>query len=390
MAEDSSKAPRNPEPDGKGSPPLFPDAEAYAAIVENAPMGIYIAQDGLLIYGNRWLREYCGIALSDLPRSPLSVVVPEDRALVLGEMTKRMRGEKALPHYTVRIPRHDGFIGHMELYAQVVSWRGRPAIQGSVVDNTFRVEAEHRLREYTAHLEESNRYRQLFSEIISKDLLNPVWVVQNYLRMVQDEGVTERQQTLIVRALENLEKSRDILQDARGYLRMQEPRRLAAERLDLGELIGAAVEGLRRQWENNGQRVELNLPGPITVMGNPSLREVFTNLLSNAIEHSPHGAVIEVVVNAGGLTRIEVRDRGPGIPRPDRERIFRRFEHLGRRGVGLGLSIVKTIVELHGGTVWVEDNPGGGSIFALELPTAMRRSEDRSDAVGAAADQGGT
>lgn len=375
--------------DGKDSLAGFPDAEAYAAIVENAPMGIYIAQDGMLIYGNRWLREYCGIALSELPRSPLSVVVPEDRALVLEEMTKRMRGEKALPHYPVRIPRHDGFIGHMELYAQVVSWHGRPAIQGSVVDNTFRVEAERRLGEYTAHLEESNRYRQLFGEIISNDLLNPVWVVQNYLRMVRDEGVSERQQALIVRALESLEKARDILQDARTYLRMQEPRRLAAERLDLGELIGAATAGLRRQWENRGQRVELDQPEPVTVMGNPSLREVFTNLLANAIEHSPPGASIDVVVHNGDPIRIDVRDRGPGVPKPDRERIFRRFEHLGKGGVGLGLSIVKTIVELHGGKVWVEDNPGGGSIFALELPAAPRRSENRSGFAGAAADHDG-
>jgi PAS domain S-box-containing protein len=377
VTEVTAGAPR--DPDGKVSPAVFPDFEAYAAIVENAPIGIYIAQDGALIYGNRWLREFCGIAMSDLPRSPLSVVVPEDRALVLEQMTRRMRGEDALPHYTVRIPRHDGFVAHMELYAQVVSWHDRPAIQGSVVDITFRVEAEQRLGQYTAHLEESNRYRQLFAEIISNDLLNPVWVVQNYLRMVRDEGVTGRQQTLISRSLETLEKSRDILQDARSYLRVQEPRRLAAQRLDLGALVGASVEGLRPRWEDKGQRIEVCLPGSIMVMGNPSLREVFTNLLSNAIEHAPPGTAIEVVACAGDPTRIEVRDRGPGIAAQDRERIFRRFERLGTgAGIGLGLSIVKTIVELHGGKVWVEDNPGGGSIFALALPTAMRRSEDRS------------
>ena len=159
MADGSAVKPPDSGAGGNAAPAGFPDPEAYAAIVENAPIGIYIAQDGLLIYGNRWLREYCGIALSDLPRSPLSVVVPEDRALVLEQSTKRARGEEALAHYPVRIPRHDGVIGHMELYAQVVSWHGRPAIQGSVVDNTFRVAAERRLAEYTAHLEESNRYR---------------------------------------------------------------------------------------------------------------------------------------------------------------------------------------------------------------------------------------
>lgn len=380
MADDSPVIPPVSGPDADAVRAFYPDAEAYAAIVEHAPIGLYIAQDGMLIYGNRWLREYCGIPMSGLPRSPLSVVVPEDRALVLEQSTKRMRGEDALPHYTVRIPRHDGVVGTMELYAQVVTWGGRPAIQGSVVDISFRVDAERRLAEYTAHLEESNRYRQLFAEIISKDLLNPAWVVQNYLRMVAAEGVTERQQTLIDRALESLERSRDILQDARTYLRMQEPRRLAAERLDLGELIDAAVEGLRRQLERKSLRMDVRLPGPISVMGNPSLREVFTNLLANAIEHSPPGETIEIVALADGVTRIEVRDRGPGIPKEDRERVFRRFQRLGKgAGVGLGLSIVKTIVELHGGKVWVEENPGGGSAFVFELPTAM---PERSGAAG--------
>jgi PAS domain S-box-containing protein len=381
MADESPVAP--PDADDVAVQALYPDAEAYAAIVENAPIGLYVAQDGMLIYGNRWLREYCGIPMSGLPRSPLSVVVPEDRPLVLEQMTRRIRGEDALPHYAVRIPRHDGVIGHMELYAQVVTWRGRPAIQGSVVDNTFRVDAERRLADYTAHLEESNRYRQLFVEIISKDLLNPVWVVQNYLRMVLDDGVTQRQQTLIFRALESLEQSRGILQDARTYLRMQEPRRLAAEMLDLGGLIDATVEALRRQWERKSLRVDVRLPGPIAVMGNPSLREVFTHLLANAIEHSPPGAAIEIVALADDLTRIEVRDRGPGVPKEDRERVFRRFQRLGKGvGVGLGLSIVKTIVELHGGRVWVEDNPGGGSVFVFKLPRAMRKRGEEGGPAG--------
>ena len=292
-----------------------------------------------------------------------------------------MRGEDSLPHYTVRIPRH----GRLHRAHGTLRRGGHLARPAGDPGLRCRHHRPGRGRapapQYTAHLEESNRYRQLFSEIISNDLLNPVWVVQNYLRMVRDEGVTERQQSLVSRAEETLEKARGVLQDARAYLRAQEPRRLAAERLDLGGLIGAAVDGLRRQWERKGLRVEVSLPAPITVMGNPSLREVFTNLLANAIEHSPPGTAIEVVVNAGGLTRVEVRDRGPGVPKQDRERIFRRFERLGRGGgVGLGLSIVKTIVELHGGKVWVEDNPGGGSVFGLELPSAMRRSEDRSGA----------
>lgn len=354
--------------------------EVYEAIVENAPIGIYIVQDGQIQYGNRWLREVSGYGFADLPRPALDVIHPDDRPLVVDQMRRRLSGDAPRPSYPVRFLTRAGRIVHMELIAQVVAYRGRPAIQGSLVDVSDRVEAERRLQDYTAHLEEANRYRQLFADIISNDLLNPVWVVQNFLQLVLDEGVSDHQRTMLGRALETLERARDVLQDARIYLRLQEPRRLSMQRLDLGELIEAAVRGQQPLLEHRGVRVDVRLPGPISVMGSASLREVFSNLLANAIEHSPVGATVEVAAGGSELVRVEVRDRGPGIPQGDRERVFRRFVRLAGRngGVGLGLAIVKVLVDLHGGRVWVEDNPGGGSVFCVELPTAMRRSGDRA------------
>ncbi len=355
--------------------------DVFAAIVEHAPIGIYIVQDGQIQYGNRWLRDFSGYDLADLPRPALDVVHPEDRAMVMEQMRRRLAGDNPRPSYPMRFLRRDGSVSHVELIAQVVTYRGRPAIQGSMVDISDRIESERRLQDYTAHLEEANRYRQLLGDIISHDLLSPVWVAQNYLRMVLDEGVSARQQLLIERAFETLEKARGVLQDARTYLRLQEPRRLATQRLDLSELIDAAIRGQQPQIEHRGVRVEVTVPEPVTVVGNPSLREVFSHLLANAVEHSPRDAAVEVVASGAEMVRVEIRDRGPGIPAADRERIFRRFERLeprGSCGVGLGLAIVKVLVELHGGRVWVEDNPGGGSVFFVELPTAIRRREDRA------------
>jgi PAS domain S-box-containing protein len=350
---------------------LAGDPEAYAEIVESAPLGLYVAQDGMLVYGNRWLREFCGAPMSSLPRSPMSVVVPEDRPLVMEQFLRRMRGEPSLPHYTVRILRADGSATQCELYAQVVTWRGRPAVYGSVIDTSDKADAERRLRDYTAHLEEANRYRQLFGEIISQDLLNPIWSVQSHLRMARDEPDPERRRALLEQADATLERTREILQDARAYLGRQGPRNLPFEPLDLGGLIEAAVERLRRQWERGGQRVRVTLPGPIAVVGNVSLREVFVNLLANAIEHGPPGSGIEVVASGDGPARVEFRDQGPRVPAGDRERVFRRFERLAPgRGSGLELAVVKSIVALHRGRVWVEDDPGGGSVFVLELPVA--------------------
>ncbi len=118
-----------------------------------------------------------------------------------------------------------------------------------------------------------------------------------------------------------------------------------------------------------------SLPG---VLGHrEQLRQVFDNLLSNAVKYSPPES--EIVLGAGkqgGELVVHVSDRGVGIPSEEAERIFDRFYRLDTgdrrttKGIGLGLSLVKEIVCLHGGRVWVESTPGKGSCFYVALPVA--------------------
>jgi signal transduction histidine kinase len=122
--------------------------------------------------------------------------------------------------------------------------------------------------------------------------------------------------------------------------------------------------------------------------------QVFSNLVANALKHSPSGSAVHLeVARAGAEVRFLVRDQGPGIANEDLPYVFDRFwqaRRAKRAGVGLGLSIVKTIVEAHGGRVWVENVAGGGAAFwfmlpAIESPAATmlqaaaeRRQEDRA------------
>jgi len=104
------------------------------------------------------------------------------------------------------------------------------------------------------------------------------------------------------------------------------------------------------------------------------LERVATNLLSNALKFG-RGAPVQVSLSAaGGVARLGVRDAGPGIPAEAQERIFRRFERVkGERaqaGFGLGLYIVRELVEAHGGRIHVESSPGEGAHFTVELPGA--------------------
>jgi two-component system, OmpR family, sensor histidine kinase KdpD len=105
------------------------------------------------------------------------------------------------------------------------------------------------------------------------------------------------------------------------------------------------------------------------------LDQILLNLLSNAIRHSPDGAVVALSVErAGAITAFTVSDHGPGVPVELRERIFEPFErfdpHSGL-GTGLGLPVSRRLAEALGGTLTVEDTPGGGATFILKIPSPI-------------------
>jgi signal transduction histidine kinase len=115
-----------------------------------------------------------------------------------------------------------------------------------------------------------------------------------------------------------------------------------------------------------------------TLSGDPArLTQVLVNLLSNASKYSPPGSTVTLeIVRRNDRLRAAVVDQGPGIPPAERENLFQRFVRLNtditeQYGIGLGLYVVKTTVEAHGGSLGVDEHAGGGSVFWFELPTAQ-------------------
>ena len=146
---------------------------------------------------------------------------------------------------------------------------------------------------------------------------------------------------------------------------------------DLGGIIAEAVRTMQPLLDKRGQRLCVDLPAAVpTVEADPRRSvQVLVNLLSNASKYGPdHTEILIGATASDGWVRLSVADRGPGIPPSYRNSLFRRFEVPSRGtndvqyGTGLGLSVVKAIVEAHGGEVGVDDRPGGGSIFWFTLP----------------------
>jgi two-component sensor histidine kinase len=147
---------------------------------------------------------------------------------------------------------------------------------------------------------------------------------------------------------------------------------LNVESFDLVALVRDIVRvfSVTRQIEMSSDRSEMR------IVGDPArLRQVFENLIGNAIKYSPSGDSIEVSLRPDGENvEVAVRDRGIGIPLADRDKVFGRFarasnaRRLGIAGTGFGLYLVRQIVELHGGTIAVASKEGAGSTFRVHLP----------------------
>lgn len=146
----------------------------------------------------------------------------------------------------------------------------------------------------------------------------------------------------------------------------------ANERVELGAVAAEAIAGIAPVALAQSKTVALADAGrPVWVRGeHDTLGRAVRNLVENALVHTAPGTTVEIAVDPSGA--LHVMDRGPGVPMPERERIFRRFWRRDRRRPGhsgLGLAIVARIAEMHGATVDVSDRPGGGAIFSLRFPT---------------------
>jgi two-component system, OmpR family, sensor kinase len=174
----------------------------------------------------------------------------------------------------------------------------------------------------------------------------------------------------------------DLVEDMLLLARLDEHRPLGAEIVDVGELLEETARDARVLQPD--RPVTVMLPGgPVKVIGDQlRLEQVIGELVSNALAYTPRPAQIRLEASAGGgIARVCVSDRGPGMSGDVASRLFDRFvrgdgsraRHSG--GAGLGLAIAKAIVEAHSGTIDVETTPGEGTRFLVVLPNAVAEAE---------------
>jgi two-component system phosphate regulon sensor histidine kinase PhoR len=173
---------------------------------------------------------------------------------------------------------------------------------------------------------------------------------------------------------------REMVENLLDFARMEAGRHTyRMEPVAVTELVREVVESARDRVQDDGRVIELTLPAEECLVAGDreALARAVGNLLDNAVKYSPASTPVEVAVSAAdGLVTVSVADSGPGIPKSEHGRIFRKFlrgssaRALNVKGTGIGLAMVRHIIDGHGGRTVVDSEPGRGSRFVIALPAA--------------------
>ncbi len=238
---------------------------------------------------------------------------------------------------------------------------------------TKRKRAEQALKKYAKDLEESNQLKDLFTDIMHHDVLNPAGVIRNTTEFLLDDAKGEERQMLEVIS-RNIGRQIEMVESASKLSKLGSVEDMEREDLDLKEIIDGVCEDFTPIIQAAGMELENRVTERMPIKANPVIEDIFLNFLSNAAKYAPEGKKVVIEASDDGESyKVGVKDYGEGIPNEFKEGIFSRFMRRGKEGVrgsGLGMAIAKRIVDLHGGKMWIEDNPEGGSIFYVSLPIA--------------------
>ena len=325
------------------------------------------------------------------PNFWLSIVHPEDKERAAAEAAAIFASGKG-GSSRFRWMHKDGREVWVEAQSIVVCDEHGPAgMRGVTMDITAAVQAEierAELLERESHArqqaEEASRLKEEFLATVSHELRTPLNAVVGWSRLLRSGQLDGDGTAHAIEVIErNAAAQRQIIEDLLDVSRIITGKlRINTQPVDLLLIIHAAIDAVRPAAEAKEIRMSthIEVPDPIVRADSERLQQVLWNLLANAVKFTPSGGRVDVFLEQhGSLAEIRIEDSGPGVPAEFLPRIFERFSQADgsstrkHGGLGLGLAIVRHLVELHGGTVSAANREQGGATLTVQLPVIPAR-----------------
>src|SRR5690349_171462 len=320
------------------------------------------------------------------PNFWLSIVHPDDRERAAAEAAAIFASGKGGAS-RFRWMHRDGHEVWVEGHSIVVSDENGPAgMRGVTLDITAAMKAESEraeLLERESHArqqaEEASRLKEEFLATVSHELRTPLNAVVGWSRLLRSGQLDEDGAAHAVEVIErNAAAQRQIIEDLLDVSRIITGKlRINTQPVDVLLIIHAAIDAVRPAAEAKEIRISTHIEAPDSIVraDGERLQQVLWNLLANAVKFTPAWGTVDLYLEQhGSLAEIRIEDTGPGVPAEFLPRIFERFSQADgsstrkHGGLGLGLAIVRHLVELHGGTVSAANRAQGGALLIVSLP----------------------
>jgi PAS domain S-box-containing protein len=363
---------------------LAEEARAHLAAIVDSSQDAIISKtlDGVVRTWNRGAEVLFGYTAEEAVGRPITLIIPPERLHEEREILARLaRGERIEHYETVRVAK-DG--RRIDLSLTVSPIRdaeghiiGASKIARDVTEQKRAVKA----------LEQANRSKGDFLALLAHELRNPLAPLRNGLEVMRlaagDPDTLARSWAMMDRQLSHMVRLIDDLLDVSRIDR--DKMELRRSRVLLADVVSSALETARPAIEAAGHELTISLPSqPVPLDADLTrLAQVFANLLNNSAKYSERGGHIWLTATReGDQVSVAVRDTGIGIPAHAMPTLFDMFSQVDRSlerssgGLGIGLALVKGLVEMHGGTVAATSpGPGQGATFTVRLPVLETRAE---------------
>jgi PAS domain S-box-containing protein len=365
--------------------------ERYRLAMEAAELGAWNinTQTSELVGDERFWRLFTGSSTPLDYQAAVDALHPDDGDRVLAAIAASTDIHNPAPYdIEYRVVHPDGAVRWINAkgaahFRELGAQRHLVSFDGTIADITDRKLNEQALSRMTADLIEADRRKNEFLATLAHELRNPLAPIKNAVQLLGMSPLDPEVESLRMTMARQVEQLVHLIDDLMDVSRISRGKiALRKEHIELKSAVEAAVEASSTLIEENGQRlrVEYLADSLVVYADHARLTQVVSNLLNNAAKYSGAGCQIELLVRSSdGNAIIEVRDNGIGIEPGKLESIFHMFSQLeqslerGTAGLGIGLTLVKSFVEMHGGSVSAHsEGRGRGSVFTVTLPLSMQ------------------
>jgi PAS domain S-box-containing protein len=358
--------------------------DLFRKTFELAASGVaHVSLDGVFLRVNRRLTEMFGYTEAELlGRSVKDISHPEDRDVTDAQRALIRAGERESLRFEKRYLAKDARVVWVSLgVALVRNAAGTPQYEIAMFDDiTERKDAEVQLREAHEELKRSNSELEQFAYVASHDLQEPLRMVSSYTQLLgrrYGEKFDADAKEFMAYIVDGATRMKQLIEDLLAYSRVGTKGK-DFKPADLDKSVRRAISNLKAAIEESGASVTYD-PMPVVPADEVQLAQLFQNLMGNALKFRAPSVQPRIhvgVKDLGEAFELSVRDNGIGIEPQYFERIFMVFQRLHNKGeysgTGIGLAIVKKVVERHGGHIRVESKLGEGSAFIFTLPKHHR------------------